>query len=464
MAQKPEINRIAAINIASAVLLNAISFFTSPIFSRILGTQQFGMVSVYNTWLSFATLFVGLQVTGILGTAKAHFKNNEFNKFASSALFLSFLSFSSIWIISVIFSNQIGNLMELPSAFAVLLIPHAYGMFCVNFYNAKLTFEFKAGKNFVLALLISVCTISLSLLLIFFAMFENLSSARILGNGIIYIIAAIIIVFLVYKKGKVLYNKQYFSFALPLCLPLIIHSLSTIIQSQSDRLMLQKILNVEVVGVYGLAYAFANVLESLRYSFNNTWVPFYFEYAANNKTEEMLKRAKNYTFLFTGLVVGFILLTPEVFKLYASEEYHDGLTFIPIICLSSFFILLYTFAVNHEYYSKKTKFIAMGSFFAAASNIVLNLILIPKFGAFAAALTTLISYILLFVFHHLISKHIVKNNYPFNFIMFLPYLGLVVLALIMYYVFFDFWLIRWVLGSVMGIALIINIKRNKALF
>ena len=59
-----------------------------------------------------------------------------------------------------------------------------------------------------------------------------------------------------------------------------------------------------------------------------------------------------------------------------------------------------------EYFYKKTKFIALGSMLAAALNVVLNYLFIPRYGYIVAAYTTLVTYVLYFVFHYLLAKKI----------------------------------------------------------
>ena len=60
--------------------------------------------------------------------------------------------------------------------------------------------------------------------------------------------------------------------------------------------------------------------------------------------------------------------------------------------------------VGIEYYNKKTKYISIGTVSATFANVILNYIMIKLLGYKMAAYTTLISYILLFVFHWNISR------------------------------------------------------------
>ncbi|MEG2930371.1 MAG: oligosaccharide flippase family protein, partial [Ruthenibacterium sp.] len=93
MADKQGANRIAAYNILSTVVLNALSFLSSPIFSRMLGTQQYGIITIYSTWASFFLLLIGLQTTGTIGTAWANLPKEKHSAYASSVMALSGLSF-----------------------------------------------------------------------------------------------------------------------------------------------------------------------------------------------------------------------------------------------------------------------------------------------------------------------------------------------------------------------------------
>lgn len=457
-------NRIAAYNILSTIVLNALSFLTSPVFSRILGTEQFGTLSIYNTWASFFLLFIGLQTTGTLGTAWAHFPEEKRNGYASSALALSGLSFLAILMIVVVGQKPLAAASELPGGVLILMVFHSFGTFCVNFLNTKYTFDFSGGKNFLLSLGMSVTTIGLSFLFFLFVPKDSLYLGRVLGMALPYCVMGVCIPLALLRVGKTLFSAEYWRFCLPLCLPLIFHGIAGTIQSQSDRIMIQKMVNQDAVGVYSLAYAFANVLETLRYAFNNSWVPFYYDYTARGETKEMMRHAKNYLFLFTGLVTGFILLTPEVFRIYAAPQYWSGIYYIPVLAVGSFMILLYNFPVNYEFYKRKTKQIAIGSMLAALGNIGMNLWLIPQYGAMGAAVATLGSYILLFLFHHAIAKYVVGGDYPFSLRLFLPYTLMVLAAAAAFYLLPDAWFLRWPMAACVGAGLLYKVYRNKALF
>ena len=85
--------------------------------------------------------------------------------------------------------------------------------------------------------------------------------------------------------------------------------------------------------------------------------------------------------------------------------------------------------VNIEQYEKKTKGMAVATCIAALIDIVLNYLLIPRYGYWVAAYTTMISYIVLFLIHfilvHRMKLHIVYNTiYVFGIICLMLFIGL----------------------------------------
>jgi len=83
----------------------------------------------------------------------------------------------------------------------------------------------------------------------------------------------------------------------------------------------------------------------------------------------------------------------------APAPYWEGLKIIPIFVASFYFSYLYLFPVGYEVYYEKTKLMPIATILVATINIILDLILIPRYAAIGAVFATLIAQILLFVFH-----------------------------------------------------------------
>ena len=122
MTQK-SVNKITFYNILSTVLLQGISLFTAPYFSRVLGNSNYGVVSIYTTWATLLSTVFGLQTQSTIAVSKNEFQGKENIRYQSSVLFLSVLSYAAFSAVMVcctpIFAKWFG--MSNGMYFAVIL-------------------------------------------------------------------------------------------------------------------------------------------------------------------------------------------------------------------------------------------------------------------------------------------------------------------------------------------------------
>lgn len=457
-------NSITLFNILSTVILQGLAFFTGPIFSATLGTSNYGIATTYFAWVQVASIVFSLQAAGTLALARVKYPLEDQPKYQSSVLSLatiSYFGFSALTVLIVVLTSKWQN-FNLLMIIAGLL--HGWGLYCVSFMNSKFVYEFKADKNFILSVTVSVLTIGLSLVLIFLMPDELNYWGRILGQSAVYTIIGIILFSSVLKSGKKVYSKAYWSFTLPITLPTIFHSLANIVLHQSSKVILQNMESNAEVGVFALACTFGGVLNTIWVALNNSWVAFYYEYTRTNQIGEMRKHARNYTELFTILSIGFILLAKEVFHLYASKDFWAGTDYIPLFALGFYFVFLYSFPVNFEFYHHKTKTIAIGTACAAIVNILLNIVFIKLWGTIGAVFASTAAYAIQFIFHYICASRLKVGEFPFRLWDFLPSLFAVCGACVLYLFAKNLWMVRWGLGAVLGIYLLIKIIKRKEIF
>ncbi len=460
------VNKITFYNILSTVLLQGISLFTAPYFSRMLGNTNYGIVSIYTTWVSLLATLFGLQTQSTIAVSKNEFQRDDNLKYQSSILFLSVVSyaiFSAIMVVCTpIFSKWFG--MGNAMYFAVLL--QGFGLFCSQFLNIKFTYEFMADRNLVLSVFISLASVVIALTMIRFLPPDINYWSKISGTLIIYTLVGAVTCFYIFSRGKTFYNREFWKFCLPLSVPIIFHNLSGLALNQSDRIMLQNIENNSIVGIYSLAFSFANVLSVIWNALNNSWVPYYYKYTHDGDLKGIEVHSGNYAELFTVLSAGFILLTPEVYHIFADTTYWSGTKLIPLFALGFYFIFLYSFPVNYEFYNKNTKMVALGTTGAALMNIILNYFFILKFSMVGAAVATAISHGLQFIFHHICAKKgIKKGDYPYS----VKFYGACILSFCCVFALCmgvgdSFIFFRWGFGAALGCFELYRIYQRRSIF
>ncbi len=451
-------------NIASTIIIQGLTFISGPIFSSLLGTENYGIALVYLTWVQISSVIFSLQAGGTLAVARVNFPEDEQPAFQSSVLSLATISYLGFSLITLIVSLILSPYTGLSIPMILLGLAHGWGLYCVGVVNGKFTYEFKANRNFILSVTTSALTIGLSIFLIKVFPAEINYWGRIIGQSSVYFLIGIVLYAFLLIKGKTVVNLKYWRFALPIALPTIFHSLSHIVLYQSDKIMLQRMASNSAVGIYGLACTFGAVLSTIWAAFNNSWVPFYYEFTRQNQIDEMRKHAKNYIELFTILAMGFILLAKEVFHIYAGKDFWGGTDFIPIFSIGYYFIFLYSFPVNYEFYNKKTKTIAIGTTLAAICNIVLNYFMIKMWSAIGAVIATAVSHGLQFAFHYINAKKINPGEYPFTMNDFIVPFACVCATCVFYAFTREFWMLRWGIGAALGVYLLVKIIRRREIF
>lgn len=103
--------------------------------------------------------------------------------------------------------------------------------------------------------------------------------------------------------------------------------------------------------------------------------------------------SEKYRDIFTLVYAAVLFISTEIIRIMANESYCDGLTIIPFIFMEYYFNFMFTFETNTDYHYKKTKYISIGTTIAAIVNVILNLIFIPIYGYFAAAIPTVVSFL-----------------------------------------------------------------------
>lgn len=457
-------NTVTLLNVSSTIILQGLAFISGPVFSGILGTNNYGIASVYHTWMQLASTVFSLQAASTVAVARVNFSKDEQKAYQSSVLSLasiSYLVFSFITIIASIIVSQWTNINLVMIALGLV---QGWGLYCVTAMNNIFTYEFKADKNFILSVLTAGLTIGLSILLIHLFPKETNYWGRIIGQSSVYCVIGVILLIYILLRGKTIYSKRYWSFTIPLAIPTVFHLLAHIVLNQSDKVMIQAMINNSAAGIYALSCTFATVLGTIYHALNNSWVPFYYEYTRNAQIDSIRKHGKNYIELFTIIASGFILLSPEVFHVYANKAFWDGTAFIPLFSIGFYFVFLYSFPVNYEFYNKKTKTIAVGTTLAALCNIILNYIMIKLFGITGAVIATAIAHGLQFVFHFICAKRINPGEFPFGMMDFLPGLIFVGFICVIFYIAIEIWIVRWGISAILGGFMLLRIIKRREIF
>lgn len=426
--------------------LKGVSFLTIPIFTRLLTTEDYGMVSLYTAWLSIFTIFIGCSLNESIRRAKYEY-SEVYDDFISSITFLSLIIFVVYLIFFTLFIDFFTNVTELPKLIFYFMVSQAFFSYVSNFAMTKYRLEYRYKVSSIVTILITVASVFLSIFLIKHGFDDKRYIGKIIGGGVFNISVGLFFLVFLMKNGKKLISFKYWKYALVLGIPLIFHGLGLVANAQFDRIIINKYLGSSATGIYSFAYQVGMIIQVLFTSIDQAWNPWFYEKFKENAHNKIRKRAKTMRNLFTVLYASVLMVTPELIRIMAAKTYWSGLYIVPWIFMAYYFVFMYALEVNVEYAYKRTELIAVGTILSAVINIVLNIIFIPIYGYVAAAITTAISYYILFLFHYIITSRVLKRTeYGFGFHM---QSTVFVLVITVYFVIFQNSLLFRIVGILM---------------
>lgn len=190
------------------------------------------------------------------------------------------------------------------------------------------------------------------------------------------------------KRGKSLLSKSYH---------FIFSGLMVAIYGYTDKFMLKQMMSSKEVGIYSIATAVCTMWCFVLNAIINSIYPSIME--ANN-TDKVLfyKRNKQlYAIVFyLSIFVSFMfqIIAPSVVRILYGEAYMEAVNPLRIVTWYTAFSYLGVARNAWIVCENKQKYLLPIYFGAAISNIILNLILIPLYGASGAAIASLIAQIL----------------------------------------------------------------------
>ena len=440
-----------------------ITFLTTPLFSRLMSQDEYGQLSIYNSWLSLVTIIATFQfATGVFNKAMIKFKEDR-DGYTSSMLFLTSMNTCAVYFVYLCFHDFFNNIIGLDTLMVSLMFVDIFFTSSMSFWSIGNRFKYNY-KSIVYITISCNCIATLISVLLVLCLPGNKALLRILGLVFTHVIFYSGVYVWVINKGKKFIQIEYWGYSIAYNAPLIPHYLSQQILNQSDRIMIYKICGKADAAVYSLSYQLAAIMQLLTDAIHTSFMPWTYQKLEQGETSIIGKRAFQIELLVGGLSLIFSLYAPEFIFILGGKTYLKAVYIVPPVAMSVVYTTIYSFFGNIEFYFEKTKLVMVASCIVACANLILNYIFIPRYGFVAAGYTTLICYIFYSCFHYFFMKRICKDNNISN-----PYNGrsMYIVAIIftftsVFIIFlYQFYIQRYFITILLIGLISVYIKKNK---
>lgn len=388
-------------NFTSRVL----SFLLVPVYTAILSTEEYGVADLFTTT---ANLILPIFTLLIYESVMRFALDKEENKaeIFSIGLWITLAGGILISIFSLLFRN-IELLQNHIILFLLYYITLALFNLILQFIKGIELVGIYSTAGVINTFIYIFCNI---LFLIFFKWgLEGYLLSFVIGHTI-----AFTYVFLVAKLYKYIISWrdihiQKLKEMITYSLPMIPNAISWWISNSSNRYMLVYFYGTAINGIYSVAYKIPSILSILLTIFIGAWQ---ISAVTQFGSEESKKFYSDiYRMYESTLIIGsaFLIAGTKVLAWFLySAEFYQAWLYTPVLILASVFNSLAAFYGSIYTSAKRTSMLFYSTLIGAIANIVLNLGLIPFWGAMGASIATLVSYLMVWGIRVINSRKIMR--------------------------------------------------------
>ena len=384
---------IYLVSSSSTILINFISL---PIFTKFLDLSDYGTIAMFILFGTTLTSFLSLGLSQSLFRFYFKYSQYEIRVLYTSIKFLLIIIFTLFFLTIIFPFVDLINLNIFNTSVSNDLI-------FLSFFNGVVLYFFNYNKQLLIA---EEKAVNVSILIIFQALLNFIFSLLFLlhfkMNFLALIYGAVFSNILVYIISLFI-NKKYFIFQISLSqikkaiaysYPETPGLIIQLLYSSFDKVMITNTKGLKETGLYDFGFRFATILKIIMDSFVNTWGPLFMKTMQENKKEEidlMTEKLHQMIIIFGFFAIGISYFSEDILMILTNEKFYVVKYIIPLLIiyyLSSIFSFM---SIQQIYFSGKLIYNLPVSVVGLSINLIVNIILIPLYGALGAVIATMVA-------------------------------------------------------------------------
>lgn len=377
-------------HIAQMVLSFVVSIFTT----RFLGPSNFGILNYAQSYVTFFSAFCTLGIGSVIIKIFVDDPNNEGETIGTALLLRIIASILSavmiVGIVSLVDKDESITIIvaTLSSIALVFQIFDTFNYWFQSRYQSKVS----SIATLIAYAIVSIYKITLLILgksVVWFAF----------SNSVDYICIAFVL-FIAYKKNngpKLKFSIEKAKIIISQSYHYILSGMMISIYSQTDKFMLKQMMDDASVGFYSLATQINTMWTFVLGAVINSLTPTIINLYKNSKESYERKNKQLYAiviYLSVFVALVFTLFGKTLICLVYGESYAPSAE--PLKIVTWYVIFSYLGVARNAWIvcENKQKYLKYMHCGAAITNVIMNLLFIPKWGAIGAATASLITQIL----------------------------------------------------------------------
>lgn len=383
--------RDSVIYTIATVLSRGIQIILLPIYTRYLSPSDYGMTDLLGAVSALATVLVSVELLQAIARFYPMEKDQGRKKeISSTGLFFVAHNYLAFALAATVLAPFISRLMFGSGEAAGLVRIAAWAMAGNGIYyylQAQLRWDLRSVDYSIASIVyVTVSALASIVMIIFlrmraYGLFGGQIAGALVAGGVSF------------YRNRPVYGLKYSTAKLremlSFSLPFVLSSLCVILSTYVDRFFIKRFCQLELVGVYGTAVRLSSVVSLVFMGFNIALTPMIYSNAESPELPNRLARLfAAFISISSVIAAAAFLFSPEIVGILFSREYAEAASVAPILVCSAIGASLYLFFPGMSI-RKQTRPIVFIGAIALAANFAFNALLVPFFGIFGAAASSL---------------------------------------------------------------------------
>lgn len=389
-------------NFSSKILV----FLLLPLYTSFLSTEEYGIVDLINNIVTI--LFPILTFSIIEGILRFSYdkdvKKNEIISIALGSIIFSSLFLCAATPIAYIIGKDIWRNWGW-----ILLVFSGYCLSTtVSYYLRGINQSRFVAIHGVVQTILTVLGNIIFLVVLRFGM-----SGYVLSIIISYYTTSIFMIVYtkIYKDFKSFWiNVALLRDMMSYCIPMIPSKIAWWMNNSLDKYYIIFFRGLGSSGLYSVAHKIPSILSVFTEIFNQAWQISAIEiYTNKTGQEDMYSKVHTYYIYFSTLCASILIMASQLLgKLLFAKDFFVAWKYVPILIIAAVFSGLSGFYHSIFRAAKMSKQLGITVIFGTVLNIIFNTILVPSFGAFGAAIATVIGFVVEWVISYIYALKVVN--------------------------------------------------------
>ncbi len=379
----------------STVVNKGMNFFILPVLTYYLTKEDYGMLGLITSVATISVIYIGFFPSNFVMVKYSSVGKERMSRYISNIFIMIFITFFVVLLALYGLKDTIFSTYEDNTYLVFYIILLCLFQVFWQLLSTIIQLEKDALKYALFQFIQVALTLSLALVLII--EFSWGWQGKFFAELAVFSLSAVFAIYYLRKNGYIHFDYDFLKIKelSAFLFPLTFYVLGLFVMGTVDKIFIANMISLEAAGIYAIAITMTIIVNMVFDAVLKAWEPYMFELLNSDSHGDKVKVVQ-VTYAYWAFVVVFtaiyITLMPYLFDLMIDEKFNDALLYIPLLVIGYSFEGLRKPVSEFLNHIDRVKLNAVITIIATIINIVLNYILIKKYGLYGAALATTIAF------------------------------------------------------------------------